>query len=100
MAGLNSRSILLKTDTQGFDLQVFRGASGIMNNVAALVCELSLRSLYKGGSDWQQAITIYEEAGFFLSGMYPVSRNEALELLEINAIFIRPPPRGTNSRAG
>jgi FkbM family methyltransferase len=91
---LNSRvdaegPIFIKTDTQGFDLKVFLGAEGVYKRVVGICCELSVRNLYKEETDWRTAISAYENAGFSLSGIYPVSRNENLNLLEVNAIFVR-----------
>jgi len=86
---LVSETMFLKIDTQGHDLRVFAGAEGVMSKIAGLCCEIPFRALYSENVDWHHAIRAYEEGGFRLSGIYPVSRNDQLELLEGDAIFVR-----------
>ena len=38
---------LLKTDTQGFDLEVFRGATDIHAQLVGVQCELAIKRLYQ-----------------------------------------------------
>ena len=42
---LSARRMLLKIDTQGFDLEVFAGASGLLERVVALQVELPMQPL-------------------------------------------------------
>ncbi len=42
------KNILLKTDTQGYDLEVIKGAEGILDDVQAIVAELSSCRFTKG----------------------------------------------------
>lgn len=84
-----SGAIFVKIDTQGHDLRVFAGAEGILPKVAGLCCEIPFKALYAEDLDWHGAIRAYEAGGFRLSGIYPVSRNDRLELLEGDALFVR-----------
>lgn len=84
-----SGPMFLKIDTQGHDLRVFAGAEGALSQIAGLCCEIPFKSLYAGNKDWHGAIGSYEGKGFSLSGIYPVSRNAGLELLEGDALFVR-----------
>jgi hypothetical protein len=46
VAGLDSARVFLKIDTQGWDMEVLRGASGILDQVVGLQSELSARHCY------------------------------------------------------
>jgi FkbM family methyltransferase len=80
---------LLKIDTQGFDIEVFKGATRLLPSVRGIVSELSFIPVYQGNPDWSSTIKLFEEAGFTLSGMYPVTRTKALELVEADGVFCR-----------
>lgn len=91
--GLSSRMVrpMLKMDTQGYDLEVFEGARNIVARLVALQSEVSVIPIYMGVPSWQQAIATYTEAGFDLSGLFPVSHDDALRAVEFDAIFVRAP---------
>lgn len=79
---------LLKTDTQGFDLEVFRGAAGIHAQLAAVQCELAIKRLYEHAPLWTDAIQEYSNAGFELAGIFAVNPMEPF-LLECDCFFQR-----------
>jgi len=72
---ISSRKILLKMDTQGYDLEVFKGAQSINENLVALQSEVSQTPLYHHMPHWTESIDEYEKAGFRLTGLYPVNRD-------------------------
>ena len=78
----------LKTDTQGFDLEVFRGAQSIHSEFAGLQCELALKRLYKGAPLMTDVLPEYERAGFVLTGLFAVNPHEP-EVDECNLFFER-----------
>lgn len=78
----------LKTDTQGFDLEVFRGAQSIHPELAGLQCELALKRLYEGAPLMTDVLPEYEEAGFVLAGLFSVNPQEP-EVDECNLFFAR-----------
>jgi len=83
------RSVLLKTDTQGHDLAVLRGAKGHLDSVIAVVVELSMVALYDGTPGWQETSAYLDGEGFSLIGMTPISRTGLL-VNEMDGIFVRP----------
>lgn len=90
LVDIKSRRILLKTDTQGYDTQVIEGSSAILKNVCALVSELSLIPIYHGMSNHLEMLSIYKNAGFSISGIYPVSRNKNdLSLIEVDCVMVK-----------
>jgi FkbM family methyltransferase len=82
----------LKMDTQGFDLQVLEGALPQIRRFRGLQSELSLIPIYVGMPDWNEALTAYQKAGFALSGFFPVSRDEQLRAVELDAVMVRNEP--------
>ena len=81
--------IFLKMDTQGFDLEVFRGASGCMDAIRGLQSELSVKPIYKNMPHYLEALARYEEAGFDLYNVSVVNRVEGGGLLELNCFMRR-----------
>ena len=78
----------LKIDTQGFDVEVLRGAGEVLSAVKALQTEASVRGIYKGMPRYTEVIHYLDECGFDLTGLYPVSRDRALRLVEFDCVMI------------
>jgi len=79
----------LKLDTQGFDLEVFKGSTALLDEVEGLLSELSVLPLYQGMPPYKEALTIYENAGFTIRSLSIVARNWHKEVVELNAIMQR-----------
>lgn len=79
---------LLKMDTQGFDLQAFAGAQGALSNIACLLSEIAFIPIYDGAPHFTEALRRYEAAGFSVSGLYPVSRNPDLSVIEMDCVMV------------
>lgn len=82
------RTILLKMDTQGFDLQVVRGAAASLPFIRALVSELSLIPIYEGMPDYLAVLAAYQAEGFAVSGLFPISRRADLAVVEMDAVLV------------
>jgi FkbM family methyltransferase len=87
---IHAKKILLKMDTQGYDLEVFKGASGISKNLIAIQSEVSPTPIYQDMPPWTETIHEYEKAGFRLVGLYPLIR-DGLEFLECDCLMIKVP---------
>jgi FkbM family methyltransferase len=83
------RRIYLKMDTQGYDIEVFRGAQGILSCVVGLQSELSVQPLYAGMPHYLDALKTYEEAGFNLHNVSVVGRSEDGGVVEMNCYMRR-----------
>lgn len=80
----------LKMDTQGYDLEVFRGAQGVLDRIAVLQSEVANIALYQGVPDLLTVLGAYAQQGFSLTGLFPESRNmEDLRVIEFNAIMVQ-----------
>jgi FkbM family methyltransferase len=78
----------LKIDTQGFDIEVLRGAGDSLPAVKALQTEASIIGIYKGMPQYIDTLRYLDERGFDITGLYPVSRDNALRLVEFDCVMI------------
>lgn len=85
---LTGKTIWLKTDTQGFDMQVIRGAEGLLEQVRVVQAELSFRNIYVGQPPAEVMIGFLRKKGFMLMDLCPVSHDGA-GLIEADGIFVR-----------
>ncbi len=77
----------LKMDTQGFDLEVVRGATETLRVVPVLQTEVSVRPLYAGMPDYITSIRTLEERGFELSGLFPVVYDTSFRVVEFDCVM-------------
>ncbi|MDA0182854.1 FkbM family methyltransferase [Solirubrobacter phytolaccae] len=80
---------LLKTDTQGWDLEVIEGAAGVLEHVVALQAELSVRPIYEDSTSWLEVLARLGELGFRPAQLTSVGRDDALGLLELDCLLVR-----------
>lgn len=82
--------VCLKVDVQGFELSVLLGASGVLDRVSVLQCELGLRPLYEGQTDYIELLAFTRDQGFDLVYAVPAFTDRGTsEMLQLNAIFRR-----------
>jgi FkbM family methyltransferase len=90
LADLPDPRPFLKMDTQGFDVEVFLGLGARAREFVGLQSEVALLQLYQDMPRLPEALGIYEEAGFEVSGMYPVTRHQATgRVLEFDCVMVR-----------
>lgn len=78
---------LLKMDTQGFDVEVFRGAVGVYQDIMAIQSELPVKHLYERSPNWTEVIGEYQTQGFDLAGIYQV--NPGWDLVELDCYLVQ-----------
>jgi FkbM family methyltransferase len=84
--------IFLKMDTQGYDLQVVRGAGARIAAIRALQTELAARPTYEGMPSLPEALAELAGHGFELTGMFPVARElDHLRVIEFDCVMCRKP---------
>lgn len=89
-AGLESPRVYLKLDTQGFDLQVFRGAGARIQQVLGMQSEVSNVPIYDGMPRLPEQVAAYESEGFETTGMFPVTIDrKTLRVIEFDVVMIR-----------
>lgn len=87
---LNDRTYL-KLDTQGWDLEVLKGAQRALGHVAALQTEVSVCPLYEEMPTMEDSLSAIRGYGFVPSGFFPVNLdNSRLSLIEFDYVAVRP----------
>lgn len=82
----------LKLDTQGFDLEVLRGAEHSLKNIAALQFEGSVVPLYEGMPSYSDMLEHLMPQGFSISNMFAICHDTALRMLEFDCVMVRADP--------
>ena len=81
--------VFLKIDTEGYDLNVFRGAVQALPHILALQVELFVQPVFEQAPHYLEALAEFEQAGFELDHLSLVSRTEHGELMTMNALMKR-----------
>ena len=79
----------LKLDTQGFDIEVARGAGSFLTEFVGLQSEIAFDPIYDGAPNYVEALEFYKSAGFLLSRLAPLHEIHFPQLVEMDAIMIR-----------
>lgn len=89
--GLRQPRVFLKMDTQGYDLEVFRGAQGCLDQILGIQSEVSVKPVYQGMPHYLDSLRIYQDSGFDLHGLAEVFRHpQQGQLIEMNCVMMRP----------
>jgi FkbM family methyltransferase len=89
LASVVNPRVFLKIDTQGYDVEVVRGAAGILDHVVALQCEVSVVPIYEEMPHYTEALAYYESLGFALVDLSVVNRTASGLVLEYDALMLR-----------
>ncbi len=82
-AEFSRRRILLKMDTQGYDLEVIAGAADSLARIRVIVSEVAFMPFYEQAPGYLEALARYQSLGFRLSCVIPTHRRESdLALIE------------------
>lgn len=81
--------LMLKLDTQGYDLEVFAGASECLNDIPLLMSELACISIYEDAPDYRSAMAKYLASGYRPAILSPISFTEDLLAIEMDGIFVK-----------
>jgi FkbM family methyltransferase len=87
--GIETPRVLLKMDTQGYDVEVFKGAGDCIEQIVALQSELSVAPLYRNMPTYLEALGVYHAARFDLYNLSVVNRVADGGLLELNCLMHR-----------
>lgn len=86
------KRIFLKTDTQGHDLAVLRGASLTLKHCRLVMAEGAVIPLYDTVSTQQDLVNLLEPLGFRQAGSHAISFDPRdLATLELDCLFTRLP---------
>jgi FkbM family methyltransferase len=86
--GRDEARVFLKCDTQGFDMRVMAGAARSLGSIVALQLELSFKPIYAGAPACGEVLEQMTGAGFDVSGIYPVRRDELLRIVNFDCVMV------------
>ncbi len=94
------RTIMLKIDTQGYEMSVLRGAEALLPYLRGVQLELSLAPLYEGQPLYREVIDWLSDRGFQLWNVIPgfVDRRSG-RMLQMDGVFFTQSPPLTNGNA-
>lgn len=85
-----AHKIMLKMDTQGYDVHVFKGSIDTLPRICALQSELSVIPQYQGAPLYLEALELYREFGFHVAGMYEAAREQHTGIVtEFNCLLVK-----------
>lgn len=88
--GLDHPRVFLKTDVQGLDIEVIRGAGECLSKVQGIQSEVSVIPLYLGTPDYLEFLTYCRKLSFEPSGFFPIFNSPASgHLVECDVVLIR-----------
>jgi FkbM family methyltransferase len=82
---------ILKMDTQGTELEVLKGAAGMLcdGRIRVIYTEMLVAPSYKGQSKPHELMAFLDGFGYELSGIYNLWGRNKGGLLQMDAIFVR-----------
>lgn len=80
---------LLKTDTQGYELEVLRGASRLFaeRRIRLVYCEVFFREFYRGQADFSEIHAFMSGHSMELCGLYCIARDADGAMLWADALY-------------
>lgn len=81
--------LFIKVDTQGYDLEVIKGATGVMQHIVGMQSELSVTPIYKNMPHYTRCLEYYESLGFSLMNLAIVNRTLQGSILEYDCVMAR-----------
>ena len=80
--------VFLKLDTQGYDLEVLKGARQVMPLIPGLQSEISCKAIYSGMPTHIESLNFIDELGYEITDIYPLSHDKHdMSLLEFDCVF-------------
>lgn len=86
-----ARALLLKIDTQGYEMPVLRGATALLPKVKGIQLELSTAVLYEGQTTYLEMIQWLHSQGYALWNLLPgFTDPQSGRMLQFDGVFFRP----------
>jgi FkbM family methyltransferase len=82
--------VYLKLDTQGFDLEVLRGAVETLPSLPVVQTELSFQSIYERMPSFREVLDFLLAHGFQVSALSPVTHDSLLRVVESDCVLVNP----------
>ncbi|MBY0421650.1 MAG: FkbM family methyltransferase [Parvularculaceae bacterium] len=88
-AAAAARSVFVKIDTQGADLDVIAGGGAVLARAKGLQVEVPFTPIYEGMAAASAYFEAIERLGFALTGIFPVHALEDGRIVDADAVFRR-----------
>jgi FkbM family methyltransferase len=99
-AHVPDRRVLLKLDTQGYDLHVLKGAEDVLGQIVAVQTELSSMPIYDQMPSLTATLDYLEGAGFLPTGMFPVTcDDDDMRVIEFDCVCVADAAHPSRRRA-
>lgn len=86
---IDTPRIFLKVDTQGYDLEVVKGAELVLGRIVGLQAELSVTPIYKNMPHYTKVLEYFESLDFALMNLFVVNRTSHQSILEYDCIMAK-----------
>jgi FkbM family methyltransferase len=90
LRGLPQSRVFLKLDTQGWDLEVVKGATNLLPRLIGVQLEAALTPIYEQVPTFPETVHYLNGLGLGLTGIFPVNRDSLLRLVEVDCVFVNP----------
>jgi FkbM family methyltransferase len=91
--------LIIKIDTQGYEMEVLKGASGLLHQTVGIQLELSLTPLYEGAPSFTDMISFVKLCGYDLFSIVPGFQDERTgRLLQVDGFFVQSSREKTETR--
>lgn len=81
--------IFLKADTQGYDIEVVKGASKCIDHILGLLSEVSVQPIYDSMPHYLESLQFYESLGFKIVDLFSVTRDLEGKVIEYDSLMVR-----------
>jgi FkbM family methyltransferase len=82
--------LMIKIDTQGYEMEVLKGSTGLLPRTSAIQLELSLVPLYDGAPTFVEMISFLQSHGYELFSLVPGFKDARTgKLLQMDGFFVR-----------
>jgi FkbM family methyltransferase len=87
---VNNPRVFLKVDTQGYDLEVVKGADACIAKILLLQSEVSVQPIYDDMPHYLDSLSYYESLGFQLLDLFTVLRGKKYgNIIEYDCLMAR-----------
>lgn len=86
--GTDLARTMLKTDTQGYELEVLAGAGDLLADIPVVLMEVAVKALYEGAPVMHEVMSAMAGWGFEPTGAFPIHRYGRGRVIEFDCTFI------------
>ena len=87
--GINPRSVFLKIDVQGYELEVLKGCEELLEEFLGVFCEISLSELYENEPRYWEVLSFLDKNNQQVIDLFPGVRSKEDVLLQVDVLTLR-----------